>query len=154
MPASKSFRDFLEEKAREGNEVTRRQQRQEWVDAVNRLVSQLSQWLTEADPKGVLEVERVEFRKAEEEIGSYQVPGLDIRLGCTAGVRIMPVGRNVVGSVAFRGAVGMPAEGRVDLTDGFRKYTLYRPLEGGERWHVVDDRYNIAPLDQARFEAI
>ena len=55
---------------------------------------------------------------------------------------------------AFGGA-GIPADGRVDITDGIRKYMLYRTLKDGqETWYAVDERFQAAPLDRSRFEAI
>ena len=47
------------------------------------------------------------------------------------------------------------AEGRIDVTDGSRRYTLYRTLQGGEeRWYVVDEDSNTAELDQDQLMAV
>jgi hypothetical protein len=151
--ATKTFQDFLKDKANEINQDTRRKRRDEWLAAVNRLIAQLREWLKEADPDAFLAVVPFEIEKREEALGFYQAPGLSIRLGASE-VKVVPVARNVVGTVGPGDKGGMRGEGRVDITDGARKYMLYRTLQDGERWHVLDAHYEPAPLDKARFEAV
>jgi len=151
--SAKSFREFLKEKAKEKDHVERRQRREEWVAAISRLIAQFLTWLQEADPEGVLEIFPVDLEKAEQGLGPYQVPGLTIRLS-EAVVQVIPVARNVVGYVGTRGDHGVKAEGRIDMTDGARKYILYRTLADGEHWYVLDERYQPTPLDRERFVAV
>jgi hypothetical protein len=154
MPV-KSFRDFLQEKARAADHDERRNRREEWVGAVERLVSEIRAWLKEADPEGILEVVEVRRQKLEQGLGAYEVPSLEIHLGDSL-VRVTPVGRNVVGFIGPLGDVGVRAEGRIDITDadGIRKYILYRVLKDGEHWYVLDERYEISAFDRSRLEEI
>ena len=52
--------------------------------------------------------------------------------------------------MAIRGASGASTEfaGRVDITDGFRKYNLYREIrDGKDLWQIRDDRNRFTDLD-------
>lgn len=149
-----TFREFLEKQAEQQRHKERRERREEWTAAVGRLIDRLRAWLAESDPKQVLDVLPMETEIAEPGLGVYRVPGLKVSLG-DAAVRVVPVGRNVVGLVGPQGDVGGRAEGRVDITDGIRKYILYRTLqEGQENWYALDERFRAAPLDRGRLEGI
>ena len=149
-----TLRELLKEKAHESNQRERREKRDEWVAAVKRLIGQFREWLREADPEQVLDVMTLDIEKLEQGLGTYHVPGLEISLDDTT-VRVLPVGRNVVGFVGPRGDAGIRAVGRIDITDGSQKYILYRTTEGGEdRWYALDGRFEATLLDQHRFEAI
>ncbi len=149
-----TFREFLETKAQQRQHKERRERREEWIAAVGRLIGQMRGWLAESDPAGVLEVLPMEVERAEPGLGTYRVQSLKVRLGESA-VEVMPVGRNAVGTVAPSGEIAMHAEGRVDITDGVRRYILYRTLKDErEGWFVLDERFRAAPLDRARLEEI
>jgi hypothetical protein len=149
-----TFPEFLKKKAQEPQHTQRRERRDEWVAAVDRLINQLRAWLAASDPEQVLEVVPLHFEKGEPNLGVYQVDGLKIGVG-DASVQVVPVGRDVVGLVGPRGDSGVRAEGRVDITDGVRKYILYRTLKDGqEKWYALDERFEAAPLDQGRLEVI
>jgi hypothetical protein len=149
-----TFREFLEKKAQGQRQSERRERRDEWVAAVGRLIAQLRAWLTESDPDRLLDVVPLEVEKAEPDLGTYTVPSLKIGVGDVA-VRVEPVGRNAVGVVRPRGDPSVRAEGRVDVTDGVRKYILYRTLKDGkESWYALDERFEATPLDRGRLEAI
>ncbi len=75
-----SLREFIEEKSWALNYRERRQRRQEWVDAVARLMAQLRGWLKEADPDGLLDVVPLPIDKIEQGMGRYQTQGLRIDL--------------------------------------------------------------------------
>jgi len=154
-PKLTSFRELLHQKGQEGDrEKHRKERREEWIGAVRRLITQLCDWLQEADSDGILDIFSTEVEKLEQELGSYEVPRLVVRLG-DANLQIVPVARNVVGSVEPRGAAALRAEGRVDVTDGVRKYILYRTLQDGkERWYALDENFDPAALDQDRFMSI
>lgn len=149
-----TFQEFLEKQSQQQHHKERREQREEWIAAVSRLIAQLRAWLDEADPARVLDVVPIDTEKAEPGLGLYRIPGLKIRLG-EAAVQVVPVGRNAVGFVAPNGDVGIRAEGRVDITDGVRRYILYRTLKDGEEdWYALDEHFQAAPLDRARLEGI
>ncbi|MHC5542114.1 hypothetical protein ACYOEI_28160 [Singulisphaera rosea] len=51
--------------------------------------------------------------------------------------------------MAIRGASGSPTQfaGRVDITDGLRKYHLYREIrDGKECWQIMDERNHFTYL--------
>jgi hypothetical protein len=150
----KTLSEFLKDKSREMSQDERRKLRDEWSSAIDQLTAQLHNWLKEADTDGILDVVPELIEKREEGLGAYKVRSLEVRLG-GATVRVVPVGRNVVGFIGPRGDVGVRAQGRVDITDGVRKYILYRTVEDGQdRWWALDDRYQASALDRGRFEAI
>jgi hypothetical protein len=149
-----TFREFLEKQSNQQRQKERRARREEWVAAVGRLITQLRAWLAESDPGNVLDVVPMEVERAEPDLGAYRIPALKIGLDDTA-VQVMPVGRNVVGIVGPHGDIGVRAEGRVDITDGIRRYILYRTLkEGRDNWYALDERFQAEPLDRSRLEAI
>jgi hypothetical protein len=149
-----TFQEFLEKRAQEGHHRDRRERRDEWIAAVGRLLEQLQAWLAEADPAKVRDVIPIEVERAEPALGSYTIPGLKIRLGETA-VQVLPVGRDAVGFVGPQGQGGTPVEGRVDITDGVRRYILYRTRnDGEERWYALDERFQATHLDRGRLEGI
>jgi hypothetical protein len=149
-----TFQDFLSTVAENQGSKDRHQRREEWVAAVRRLVERLRDWLAESDPRKLLDVVPLSLERAEPSLGVYEVPGLKISAG-DASVQIVPVGRNAVGIVGLPGDGGLPAEGRVDVTDGARRYILYRTLKDGqESWYVVDERFRATPLDRGRLEEV
>ena len=66
------------------------------------------------------------------------------------------MGRNVIGTVGLRDEPEHRGMGRVDLTNGVRRYGLYRTIQGGEDvWYVVDERSEISLLTRDRlFEMV
>src|SRR5262249_14999550 len=115
----------LQEKARETDPLRRRQLREEWVGAVNRLYEQLLGWLKDADPDRLLQIVDFPIDKLEAGLGNYQVRQLTITLG-DATILIIPAGRMVVGPLALREQYGKPAEGRIDITNNASKVLLFR----------------------------
>jgi hypothetical protein len=173
-----TFQEFLEKHAEQQRSREKRERREEWIAAAGRLVKQIRAWLAESDPKQVLEVLAFDVQRSEPDLGTYTIPSLKIGLG-DASVRVEPVGRNAMGIIGARAGsglgaagwsgsglgteggvaaqvpVGARAEGRVDLTDGIRRYILYRTLmDGQENWYALDERFQPAPLDRGRLEAM
>jgi hypothetical protein len=149
-----SFREFLERKAGEPQQKERRERRHQWTVAVGRLMDQLRAWLAQSDPGGLLDIVPLELEQAEPGLGVYKVPGLKIGVG-DAAVQVVPVGRNVVGRVGSGREAGVRAEGRVDITDGVRKYILYRLVENGhDHWYALNEKFEAAPLNREQLEAI
>jgi hypothetical protein len=149
-----TFQEFLDKQAKQQHSSGWREQREEWIAAVGRLMEKLRDWLAESDPKKVLDVVPIEYRRIEPNLGIYIAPGLKISLN-QAVVDVAPVGRNVIVTVGPHGDAGIRAEGRVDITDGIRKYVLYRTFKDGQEiWYAIDERFQAAPLDRSRLEAI
>jgi hypothetical protein len=148
-----TFQEFLHKKAAEQHQHERRQRRDEWIAAVGRLFDQIRAWLAEADPDHLLDVVPLEVQSIEASLGVYNIPSLKIGVGDSS-VQIVPRGRDALGIVGGPGGLGIRAEGRVDITDGVRKYILYRSLQDGqERWFLLDQDFRPHPLDRARLEA-
>lgn len=149
-----TLREFLQKNSPR-DEMSRRQCREEWVAAVDRLLEQLRTWLNEAGGVELLGLEPLEFDKREQWLGSYHVNGLAIHFGERT-VRIVPVGRMVLAHLGpFAEAGHENAEGRVDITNGSYKYILFRKLtDAGEQWLIQDERSAIRPLDREQFETI
>lgn len=147
-----TFQEFLEKKAAQGGSQRRRERKAEWLTAVDRLLKQIRDWLAEADPNHVLEVIPLTLVRVEPDLGVYEIAGLKID-AVDAEVQVLPNARGAIGTVHRPGEAGVKAEGRVEVTDGVRRHILYRALDGGqERWYVLDDEFQAAPLDRTRFE--
>jgi hypothetical protein len=148
-----SFQEFLHKKAEEQRQFSRRDLRDEWILAVDRLTSLIANWLHESDPEGLLDLIPIAFYKAEKGLGAYKISGLQIGVGDLT-AKVVPVARNVVGSSRIQGD-GTQLAGRVDITNGINKYILRRILKGGvESWEVLDEQFSSAPFDRARLESI
>jgi hypothetical protein len=150
-----TLREFLLKNAPR-DEIRRRHWRDEWIAAVDRLLTQLRAWLADAGGAELLDLEPLEFDRREQGLGAYHIKGLAIHFGERT-VKVVPVGRAVL---AHLGPFAEPghenAEGRVDITNGAYKYFLFRKLNdaGQEQWLVQDERSAIRPLDREQFEAI
>jgi hypothetical protein len=151
-----TLREFLLNNApRAEQEKRRRQRREEWIAAVDRLLAQLRAWLTDAGTAELLDLEPLDFEKREQGLGTYHIQGLAIHFGEST-VKVVPVGRTVLAHLGQYAEAGHEnAEGRVDITNGAYKYYLYRKLtDSGEQWLVQYEHSEIQPLDRERFEAI
>lgn len=157
MPTS--FQEFLREKAEGSDWKARGQSRREWLDALKRLLDQIRGDLRAADPDDLLEIVPYEVERVEGRLGIYDAPALKIRLG-TDSVDVLPVGRYAIGPIAPRSVQGVPggwSGGRVDITNGEKRYMLLQSIEAGkDRWYALEVGGPIepAPLDRGRLEAI
>jgi hypothetical protein len=110
----------------------------EWQSAVERLFSQIREWLKDADPDEVIEIEKGEQDVREPGLGRYRVPRLNLRvLGKWIG--IIPKARRTVGMAKPpQKSAPEQAEGRVDITDELRRYVLYRFRDGDKDVWMID----------------
>ena len=78
-----TLQDFLKKQAVEqrADFDQREKYRRDWVEAVEKLLEQLTTWLRDADAEKVLQIEPTKERIREQKIGSYEIPGLRISLG-------------------------------------------------------------------------
>jgi hypothetical protein len=147
--------EFLKEQAEDlrAQAPERARIRDEWVAAVGRLIDQLEQWVRQADSEHVLEVKRIEVEIKEWRIGIYKAPTLVIELGAIR-VQLLPIARYTLGPWSDGAGTPDRALGRVDLTDGTTKYSLYRYVnDQGEWWTMIDDQnHRPRSLDQKGFE--
>lgn len=153
-----SLRDFLKQKAvqyaieREKNERVL----EEWRGAVDRLFKQLEEWLRVADPEGVIQVERGETQAFESGFGRYPIARLNLKAFGKC-VSLIPKARRVGKSPPPpQYGASTDATGRVDMTDDFHRYLLFRFGQGAEeRWFVDKGALDseMVPLTAAFFEA-
>jgi hypothetical protein len=156
------FQEFLRQKS-EGTDIRERNRnRGEWLKAVQGLLSKIEDWLRAADTENLLEIMRYEVERVEDRLGVYDAPALKIRFG-TDLVDVLPVGRYAIGPFSARAIKSLsgvegtdgPAAGRVDITNGERKYLLIRDISSGEeRWHAVNERSEVASFDRVHLEMI
>ncbi len=154
MAVEMRFRDWLQRRARELNQPERLRRRVEWIAALDQLYEQIIGWIRESDPEGILVIERMELERSEPSLGTYAAPALKISLG-DAAVRVVPMGRDT--HRTFRDDQGCDHryEGRVDFTDGLRKYILYRAADDGPpQWLVLDELDRPQRFDQRALETI
>ena len=156
------FQEFLRQKS-EGTGIRERyRNRDEWLRALEELLTQIEIWLQFADTENLLETMRYKVERVEDRLGVYDAPALKIRLG-TDEVDVLPVGRYAIGPIPAQAIKSLPvaegtdspAAGRVDITNGERKYLLIRDISSGEeRWHAVNERSEVVLFDRARLETI
>ncbi len=142
---STSFQEFLRQKAKGSDLRSRNRSRMEWLGALNRLFGQVRDWLRQSDPDDLLEVVPYEVECVEEGLGIYDAPALKIRLG-TDSVDVLPVGRFVSKNLAIQNLQLIPGNerrwgdlsgGRVDITNGERRFQLLRSLEAeADHWYA------------------
>jgi len=148
--------EFLQEYTAEerAKAPIREAERKEWVAAVERLMVQLQDWLTDADTNCMLRVSIKVVKCNEPYLGEYEVPSLVVRYrGRT--VRVLPVARDIEENRTLLASQRRDAS-QVIITDGAIEYPLYfHQGRHGEYWTILDDDENYFPrrLDRDAFEA-
>lgn len=126
------------------------------------LLHDIENWLRAADTEHVLEIMPYDVERVEDRLGVYDAPALKIRLG-TDEVDVVPVGRYAIGPLpapaikSLREVEGTdsPVAGRVDITNGERKYLLLRVISSGQpRWYAVNERSQVVLFERAQLETI
>ncbi len=160
---STRFEEFLKQKAEESDWRDRNRSRSEWLLTLNHLFAEIRKWLREADPEGLLEVVPYQVERVEQRLGIYDAPALKIRLG-TNSIDILPMGRHVTNHLQLQNMLVIPSNvgrwgdlsgGRVDVTDGERRYQLLRSTEAGQdRWYAWSVKPPLLVFDRDRLEEI
>jgi hypothetical protein len=156
MSAATPLSEFLHQKAAEYHQLNQRNQQviHEWCFAVERLHSQMLDWLQQSDPKMMIQPERSHVRISEPDLGPYEIQRLTLR-AFGKWIGILPKARlSMKNAPPPQRSVPANAVGRMDITDEIRRYVLYRIQEGDECHWVIDDLTSAepAPLDRPRFE--
>lgn len=109
-----SLIDFLKKQKEidRNTEVTRERKLLEWLKILNRLFSQLQQWVSEAEKQGLITVTKGKTEIKEDTLGTYTAPVLMLATSSNS-LRIRPVGRTIIG-----------ANGRVDIESKIGTYML------------------------------
>ena len=89
--------------------------------------------------ESVLFIRKSRVYLREVRFGEYELPSLEIVLGDTE-VKVEPQGRFNVGRLRTPDGGDFQVEGRVDITDGSRRYVAYRvSVENGPVWYICDE---------------
>jgi hypothetical protein len=129
----------------------RRQQKQEWLQALGQLFTDIEGWVKPAVDEGVLRISRSSTEVVEQDLGDYMAPILEIRArGLT--LRFEPIGIRVVGVGAPGGHRLIGMRGRVDLICGPIKIPLVRGTEG--TWKALPLRGEPRELTEESFAEI
>jgi hypothetical protein len=126
----------------------------EWIEAVDKLLKQIKQWLKDADLESILQVFEESVDRRESGVGVYTVHSLRIRLESQE-VQVVPIARNVVGPVLTYDAIHTEKSfGRVDMTNNATKFLLFRTQrEPEDQWVIVnDENYLALRLDRNSFD--
>jgi len=138
----RTLEEFLHERAEieRGHADEKTALQREWVGAVQRLIGQITGWLRDADKEHLLEIEEKCHKLREVDVGVYTAPGLVIRLESQE-ARVIPVARMVVGPDLSNGLIRViRAFGRVDMTDGEKKFLLFRTeVAPADEWVILED---------------
>jgi hypothetical protein len=137
---STMFKDFLQQQARkyQAEVDAGKATVDEWRTAVERLFTQIREWLKESDPEGHIEIEESQQDITEPGLGRYRVPRLNLQI-FGKWIGIIPKARRTVGTAKPpQKSAPERAEGRVDITDELRRYVLYRFRESGQDVWLID----------------
>ncbi len=112
----------------------------EWRRDVDQFLQVVRSAVEAADSERVLFIRKSRVYLREVRFGEYELPSLEIVLGDTE-VKVEPQGRFNVGRLRTPDGSAFQIEGRVDITDGTRRYLAYRTplLENGHGWWVCDE---------------
>jgi hypothetical protein len=152
-----SLKEFLASEAEklQNERSDAMKKRDEWVASVGRLLTQIREWLGEADANQVLTIEEGQLTLREAGIGTYDVPFLLIELGARE-ISINPIARFVAGPSSSTGSIRiLRAYGRVDMSNRLDKYMIFRlekELDGP--WIIIEeDGYRSQPFNRDTFES-
>ena len=151
-----SFRDWLTEQTnKQPSQQEIAQKKQEWLEAIDSLYTQMHDWLRQDDPGQLIKTWEASETIEEEELGIYSVPSLRFVMNHRM-VTAMPIARNVIGPASGGGALApIRGEGRVDLKSGVENFHLYRVRDSQNktRWIIVNqDKLTFKNLDKDAFE--
>ncbi len=151
----KTFQEFLRERAAQllGEKAAMEEKKGRWISSIDTLISQMTSWLKESDPEGILKLQTRLLERTEESIGTYSINALLIWMGSRM-VTVEPLACDIMGPVKKNreGSWG----GRVDLVGKPYTCKVYRFLgiNGAEEWHILDEKtYGLLPLTRETFDA-
>ncbi len=116
--------------------------KEEWLADLKRLFHQLRTWLADGEAEGTVAISDQEIEIAEEDLGPYRVPAMEIRIRTRSPqtIHVHPKGMRVVGVVSAGPRRLVGASGRVDLACGPSRVILLRfRSDGTTRWTAILD---------------
>jgi len=149
-----ALQELIREQAQRLSQPDVKNERNLWVQHLQALILQLETWLEEADPEGILKIERTHHILREEKFGSYDASGMNIDLGGRR-VEIIPRGGSVGGYTRLENNLSSPIHGMVELVNDIDRVRLFRLIDDkGVRWVIQHSGpWPAKPLDRATFEA-
>jgi hypothetical protein len=125
-----------------------------YVSSVERLMMDIQNWLDEAKKQSVMTVTESKLNITEPDIGTYQVPCLQISTSDRTGpiVKIEPKGAMNVGIVGKESRDSRNLRGRVELSCG--PYIIPFGLAPDGSWKAVTVRGGLRDLDEQTFSDI
>ena len=112
----------------------------EWEDEIASLYGQISSWLSPLTKDKLVNFEEYPTTLREDILGEYSITCLRITLANGVTISIEPVGRFILG-----------AQGRVDISNGSRKYVLLRFKSGEWKFQLrkgIGFRSQLVPLSE------
>jgi hypothetical protein len=151
-----SFKDWLTEQTKkQPTEQEIAKKIQDWLDALDSLYTQMSNWLRQDDPGRVVKIWQASEAIEEEELGIYSAPSLRFVINHRTAT-VMPIARNVIGPAPGSGPLAsLRGEGRVDLASGVDRFHLYRVRDSQDksRWVIVNqDQLTFKDFDKETFQ--
>ena len=148
--------DFLKSEASAVRQDAERRKaaKLDWQRAAQDLVTQMIEWLKQADPDGLLRVEQTSHTFEDYDLGRYVIKGLSVTLD-RATARLVPSHLDVVGEILVPGeSMRRRLEGRMVFDNGTDRIALYR-VKDGERdiWLWWGSGGVGKPFDRESFEA-
>ena len=113
------------------------EKKQEWIDDVAALATNIAGWLAPAVEQRLARVERRKLEIDEADTGPYAIDALTIHLGDRE-VRVEPRGMRIVGVIPTGAARIVGARGRVDLVSGPARATILRRADRTWQLATVD----------------
>src|SRR5690606_13216318 len=118
-----------------------RDEQQAWVTDLHSLIEQVKCWLASGVEQGVFHLDDVEVQIDEQDVGTYDAPGLKITLiNQHRQVLFTPQGFRIQGVVAFGRTRVIGFRGRVDMNSGPSKDILFRRQASAQDelpWYVL-----------------
>ncbi len=134
------FLSFIQKKEKLASHTEAPESRKmQWLESLNRLYSQIEEWLVPYLKDGQVSIDRSSAQLREQRLGSYSAPMLRIKI-VDETVDVIPRGTYIVG-----------AFGRVDLVS--RKRNRQRIIEDRwNEWHFAVESSENIPLNADTFK--
>lgn len=131
------------QKAAGGGEIDVKAIREEWIESVAALLSELEEWLGPIESQNLAKVWREKLQISESALGAYDLEQLVVEFPGNEVLMVRPVGRMIIGG-----------SGRVDLIVGPRNVMLVRDKHG--KWNVGRraPKLTLVPLSRKLFESV
>lgn len=104
-----------------------------WLNSVDSLYTSILSWLESLIEKGLVKYEKVNIRKSEKLIGTYNIDNLKLFIG-THKIELLPVGTYILGGY-----------GRIDIKHQIE--TKHLILSQWNEWKILQDKRSVKLSD-------